>query len=112
MPRSQLLSFSLIFLAGLALAACGGGGPPKPPPPEVGVVTLKTQAVQLTTVLPGRTESYPASDVRPQVNGIVQKRLFTEGGTVMAGQSLYQIDPAPYIAAYNNAKAALATAQA
>jgi membrane fusion protein (multidrug efflux system) len=78
----------------------------------VGVVTLQPQAVQLTTVLPGRTESYRASDVRPQVNGIIQKRLFVEGGMVTAGEPLYQIDPAPYIAAYNNAKATLVAAQA
>jgi RND family efflux transporter MFP subunit len=102
----------VIVLGSAMLAACGGGGPQKPPPPEVGVVTLKAEAVTLTTTLPGRTESYRASDVRPQVNGIIQRRLFTEGGTVTAGQPLYQIDPAPYIAAYNNAKAALAAAQA
>ncbi|MBL6937582.1 MAG: efflux RND transporter periplasmic adaptor subunit [Alphaproteobacteria bacterium] len=107
----QLPSFSVIVLGGALLAACGGGGPPKPPPPEVGVVTLTAQSVTLTSVLPGRTESYRVSDVRPQVNGIVLKRLFTEGGIVTAGQSLYQIDPAPYIAAFNNAKAALASAQ-
>ena len=110
--RSRLLSFGLTVVCSAVLAGCGGGGPPKPPPPEVGVVTLKTEAVTLVTTLPGRTESYRVSDVRPQVNGIVQRRLFTEGGTVTAGQPLYQIDPAPYVAAYNNAKAALATAQA
>jgi len=76
------------------------------------VVTLTAQAVSLTTTLPGRTESYRVSDVRPQVSGIVQRRLFTEGGTVTAGQPLYQIDPAPYVAALNNAKAVLAAARA
>jgi membrane fusion protein (multidrug efflux system) len=111
MPR-QFPFLAALLLAGVMLAGCGGGAPPKQPPPEVGVVTLQPQAVELTTVLPGRTESYRASDVRPQVNGIVQRRLFTEGGTVTAGQALYQIDPAPYIAAYNNAKATLAAAQA
>jgi membrane fusion protein, multidrug efflux system len=110
--RRDLFRFGALVLAGAVLAACGGGGPPKPPPPEVGVVTLKPEAVQLTTVLPGRTESYRVSDVRPQVSGVIQRRLFTEGGTVKAGQPLYQIDPAPYIAALNNAKAALATAKA
>jgi len=109
---SRLPVLGVIFLGSAMLAGCGGSGPPKPPPPEVGVVTLQAEAVQLTTVLPGRTESYRASDVRPQVNGIVQRRLFTEGGTVAAGQPLYQIDPAPYIAAYNNAKAVLASTQA
>jgi membrane fusion protein (multidrug efflux system) len=112
MPRSRLSIVGVVVFGGAMLAACGGNGPPKPPPPEVGAVTLKAEAVTLTTVLPGRTESYRVSDVRPQVNGIIQHRLFTEGGTVTAGQPLYQIDPAPYLAAYNNARAALATAQA
>src|SRR3569833_68295 len=112
-PRHfPLPSLGALVLGSAMLASCGGGGPPKPPRPEGGGVTLKAESVQRTTVLPGRTESYRVSDVRPQVNGIVQRRLFTEGGTVTAGQPLYQIDPAPYIAAYNNAKAALATAQA
>jgi membrane fusion protein (multidrug efflux system) len=108
--RRDLFRFGAFILAGAALAACGGGGPPKMPLPEVGVVVLKPQAVELTAVLPGRTESFRVSDVRPQVNGIVKKRLFTEGGNVTQGQPLYQIDPATYIAALNNAKAAEATA--
>lgn len=108
----QLPSLFAFLFAGAILAACGGGAPPKPPPPDVGVVTLKAESVQLTTILPGRTESYRVSDVRPQVNGIILRRLFIEGGTVTAGQALYQIDPGPYVAAYNNAKAALAAAQA
>jgi len=109
---SRLPVLGVIFLGSAMLAGCGGSGPPKPPPPEVGVVTLQAEAVQLTTVLPGRTESYRASDVRPQVNGIVQRRLFTEGGTVTAGQPLYQIDPSSYRAAVTNARGALGNAQA
>jgi membrane fusion protein (multidrug efflux system) len=81
-------------------------------PPEVGVVTLEPQAVQLSTVLPGRTSPFAISDVRPQIGGIVQARLFQEGANVRAGQLLYQIDPAVYRAAYDQAKAQLASAQA
>ena len=73
---------------------------------------LHPQPVTLTAELPGRTAPYRISEVRPQVNGIVLKRLFAEGGEVKAGQPLYQIDPAPYQAAYNNAAAALTTARA
>lgn len=79
------------------------------PPPEVGVVTIHAKATTLTAELPGRTSPYRISEVRPQVNGIITKRLFTEGSEVKAGQPLYQIDPAPYQAAYNNATAALMT---
>ncbi len=81
-------------------------------PPEVGVVTLEPQTVVLTTVLPGRTSPYAVSDVRPQVNGIIQARLFVEGSNVRAGQVLYQIDPATYRAAYDQAKALVASAEA
>ena len=109
--RREIFRFGALAFAGAALAACGGSGPPKMGPPEVGVVTLKPQAVELTAQLPGRTESYRVSDVRPQVSGVILKRLFVEGGTVTAGQPLYQIDPATYIAALNNEKAAEATAQ-
>jgi membrane fusion protein (multidrug efflux system) len=81
-------------------------------PPEVGIVTLKAEPVELTTVLPGRTNPYAISDVRPQVSGIVQARMFVEGANVRAGQVLYQIDPAPYRAAYDQARAQLASAEA
>ncbi len=80
--------------------------------PEVGVVTLVGKAVPLTTELPGRTSAFRIAEVRPQVNGIILRRLFTEGGLVRAGQPLYQIDPAPYQAALDSQKAALARAQA
>jgi membrane fusion protein (multidrug efflux system) len=81
-------------------------------PPEVGTVTLSPQRLLLTTELPGRIASYLVAEIRPQVNGIIQRRLFEEGSHVEAGQLLYQIDPAPYQAAYDQAKAALATAEA
>ena len=82
------------------------------PPPEVGIVVLHARPATLTAELPGRTAPYRISEVRPQVNGLILKRLFTEGNEVKVGQPLYQIDPAPYQAAYNNASAALATSKA
>jgi membrane fusion protein, multidrug efflux system len=83
-----------------------------PPIPEVAVVTLSTQTVLLTTELPGRTSAFRIAEIRPQVSGIIQKRLFTEGAEVKARDVLYQIDPAPFQAALDNAKAYLAKAEA
>jgi membrane fusion protein, multidrug efflux system len=83
-----------------------------PPKPSVDVVTLRAQPVKLTTELPGRTSPYRTAEVRPQVNGIILKRLFTEGDTVQTGQQLYQIDPAPYEASLASAQATLLHAQA
>jgi len=80
--------------------------------PEVGVVTLKTEPLQITTELPGRTSAFRIAEVRPQVSGIILKRNFTEGGEIKAGESLYQIDPATYQAAYDSAKGDLAKAEA
>jgi membrane fusion protein (multidrug efflux system) len=104
---------ALSLVATLALSSCG-----KPDAvyqqgtPEVGVITIQYRHAELTTELAGRTTPYKTSNVRPQVNGILKALLFTEGGNVAAGQPLYQIDPAPYQAAYDNAVAALATAKA
>lgn len=99
------------------LAACDQAQTQQParapaPPPEVGVVTLAPQKVEIVTQLPGRTAAFRVAEVRPQVSGIVQKRLFEEGGLVQAGQQLYQIDPASYEAAHQSAQAALARASA
>jgi membrane fusion protein (multidrug efflux system) len=80
--------------------------------PEVVAVTAQPQKVVLTTELPGRTSPYLVAEIRPQVNGLVQKRLFTEGSDVQAGQVLYQIDPAPFQAALDSARAALARSEA
>ncbi|HBN8626759.1 efflux transporter periplasmic adaptor subunit [Pseudomonas aeruginosa] len=80
-------------------------------PPEVGVVELKAQDVLLTSDLPGRTTAYRAAEVRPQVSGIIQKRLFTEGAVVRKGQQLYQIDPALYQAAVDKSEATRDTAR-
>ena len=103
---------SAALFAALLLSACGKQTPPPPPPAQVGVVTIQLQPVTLTTELPGRTSPYESSEVRPQVDGIITRRLFREGDMVHAGQVLYQIDPAPYAAAVANSRAALARAQA
>lgn len=96
-----------------ALAACGPGAPPtQRPPPEVTVLEMKPQAFELTIELPGRTAAFRVAEVRPQVSGILQKRLFEEGGAVKAGQVLYHIDPAPYGAAVQRAEAELQRANA
>jgi membrane fusion protein (multidrug efflux system) len=84
---------------------------PPPPAAEVGVVTVEPQAIVLETELPGRTCPYRIAEIRPQVNGIVQKRLFTEGSLVKAGDVLYKIDPAPFKAALANAEASLGVAK-
>jgi membrane fusion protein (multidrug efflux system) len=103
----------LAILAAVVLAGCEHKAPPPaPPPPKVSVVTVQAQAVPITTELPGRVTGYRTADVRPQVNGIILKRLFVEGKDVKAGQQLYQIDPAPYQASYDGAVAADASARA
>jgi membrane fusion protein (multidrug efflux system) len=80
--------------------------------PEVSVIKIDTEEILLTTELPGRTSPYKIAEIRPQVSGIILKRYFTEGSNVKAGEVLYQIDPAQYKAAYDNAKAALSRAEA
>ena len=80
--------------------------------PEVATVTIEPRQIELSTELPGRTSAYLIAEIRPQVNGIVQKRLFREGSDVQAGQLLYQIDSAPFQVAYDSAKASLGKAQA
>ena len=79
---------------------------------EVTVMSVTTQKITLTTELPGRTSAYRIAEIRPQVNGLILKRLFTEGQEVKAGQVLYQIDPAPFQSALDNARAALGKAEA
>src|SRR5512141_1819797 len=109
-------SVALTALASLLLVwGCQGGQGRQAAPapaPEVATVKVSTESVALNTELPGRTSAYLAAEIRPQVNGIIQKRLFTEGSYVRAGQVLYQIDPAPYQAALENAKASVAKAEA
>ena len=114
--ESRTWSVAFAALASLLLVGgcqSGKGREPAPAPvPEVATVNVSTGPVALTTELPGRTSAYRVADVRPQVNGLIQKRLFTEGSLVTAGQVLYQIDPAPFQAVLDNAKAALAKAEA
>jgi membrane fusion protein (multidrug efflux system) len=100
-------------LAAMVLSGCGSAKPaPMSPPPQVSVVTVHRESVPITTELPGRTSAYLVAQVRARVDGVVLKREFKEGGEVKAGQRLYQIDPAPYIAALNSATASLQKAQA
>ena len=116
----RLTAFPMKLLVVLtALAGClflGGCDQQKqaapPPVPEVAVVTVQPQRVELTTELPGRTAPFLVAEIRPQVSGLIQKRLFKEGSDVKAGQVLYQIEPAPFQAALDNARAALGKAEA
>lgn len=109
-------STALSFLALIALTAAGCGSQQAPPPAgaavEVGVITLTPRTVNITNRLPGRTSAYRVAEVRPQVSGIIQKRLFEEGSEVKAGQPLFQIVPDPYKAALASAEAALKRAEA
>lgn len=112
--RTRLATSCIVLLAAASLAACSSDkkAAPEPEPPTVDVVTLQPQDVTLTTNLPGRTAAYRIAEVRPQVSGIILKRTYEQGSTVKAGQQLYLIDPAPYQAAYDSAKAALQNAKA
>ena len=115
MYRTAVFASVGILAASLLLAGCGKKQAPAGPqqgPPEVGVITVQLQRVTLTTELSGRTSPQHIAEVRPQVGGIVQKRLFTEGSDVKAGQALYQIDPASYQAAFASARASEARAEA
>ena len=115
-PSWSRLLVSSICLAGTVTVpvACkkGTSGPPRSGAVEVAVVTVKAAKVVLTTELPGRTSPYLVAEIRPQVNGLIRERSFEEGSNVRAGDLLYQIDPAPYQAAYDQAQAALAMAEA
>ena len=104
----------LTLTVAVLAAGCGHHGPPASAgaPAEVATITVTPRSVALTTELPGRTAPFEVAEVRPQVNGILQERLFTEGADVTAGSLLYRIDPAPYQAAYDQALGALAVAEA
>jgi membrane fusion protein (multidrug efflux system) len=102
----------LLLVAWLILGNRAAPQAPPPGPTPVGVIVVTEQPVSLTTELPGRTSPYETSDVRPQVDGIIRARLFTEGDYVRAGQPLYRIDPVSYQAKVANARAALARARA
>lgn len=102
---AALLAFPLLTQCGKKEEAA------PPPPPEVTYVTLEPQRVTLTTELPGRTSAYLVAEIRPQVNGLIQKRRFVEGSDVKVGDLLYEIDPAPFQAAYDSAQANIAAAK-
>ena len=106
-PAAPFLLASLVMIV-----SCGKGGPPAYPAPEVSVTEIKTQKVVLTTELPARIGANLVADIRPQVSGIIKQRYFEEGAEVKAGSTLYLIDPAQYKAAYDNARASLARAEA
>jgi membrane fusion protein (multidrug efflux system) len=107
------MRFRLLFVV---LLGCNSSPaaqqPPSRPPPEVGIVTLRPEAVTLQTELAGRTVASLVSDVRPQISGILKARRFDEGALVKAGQVLYEIDPAMYRATFQEATADLASAKA
>ncbi len=101
----------------LVLTGCLGGCDDKPPPPapaklQVGVVTIHAAPVAITTDLPGRVTAFRVAEIRPQVAGVILKRLFVEGNDVREGQVLYQIDPAPFEASLASAQASVAKAEA
>lgn len=118
---SRAFSYTALATAvavALTLSACGkssapGGMPPGAGgPPEVGVITVQPQTVEINSELSGRTAANVIAEIRPQIGGIVQNRLFHEGGEVKSGELLYQIDPAVYQANYESAKAGLARSEA
>ena len=123
MPQSRKSEWPLILglvlplsLVAVTLSGCdepqAAVKPAAPAPVEVGVVEIRPEPLTLTTELPGRTRAHLVAEVRPQVGGIIEQRLFREGAEVGAGELLYRIYPASFQAAYDSAKAALAKAQA
>ncbi|WP_205905210.1 efflux RND transporter periplasmic adaptor subunit [Collimonas pratensis] len=114
-PKKTLLTLMLTpLLAAAMLGACSRStdAPAPKAVAEVGIVTVKPEPQSVSTELPGRTVAYLTADIRPQIGGIIQRRLFTEGADVRQGQALYQIDPATYQAAADSARASLAKAEA
>jgi membrane fusion protein, multidrug efflux system len=102
-----------VFLALAVLNGCGHKPAPySMPPPEVGVITVQAESLPITTELPGRIDPVRTAEVRARVAGILLKRVFEEGSNVKAGDVLFRIDPAPFQAAYDSAKASLAKAEA
>lgn len=111
-PESRTIGSVLLAAWGVLVSGCARHAPSPPPKPAVSVVKLHARPVSLTTELPGRVSAYRVAEVRPQVGGVILKRLFKEGDLVATGQQLYQIDPAPYEAALASARATLAHARA
>lgn len=116
-PGNRLASLGALLFLSAGLVACGGGAGQNgqgrtQAPPTVGVMTVQSSSLQLTTELPGRLESSRIAEVRARVTGVLLKRVFEEGSDVKAGQLLYRIDANPYEAALQSAQAQLAQAQA
>src|SRR5580692_6079091 len=111
-PENRFFRNLLLAALAVLVSGCAKHVPPPPPMPAVTIVGLHARPVSLTTELPGRVSAYRIAEVRPQVNGVILKRLFKEGDLVGAGQQLYQIDAAPYQAALASARATLAHARA
>ena len=116
-PRPSYKWHSAVAMASVTALVLLSGCSKKQAPqaaslPQVGVITVHTQPVARITDLPGRTSAVLTSEIRPQVSGVILKRLFVEGSDVKAGQPLYQIDPATYQASYDSAEASLKHAQA
>src|SRR6187549_1966637 len=110
--RSALIRSGLCVVLSL-LAACSGGASDRDrQPPQVGYIVVQPVAVPVSVTLAGRIVAYETSEVRPQINGLIRRRLFTEGSVVRAGQPLYQIDASLYRAAVNQAEANLSSARA
>ncbi|HGA3140098.1 TPA: efflux RND transporter periplasmic adaptor subunit [Enterobacter hormaechei] len=110
----RCLPLSGFIVCAALLTGCDGQENPQQhaQAPQVSVHIVKSAPLAVKTELPGRTDAYRVAEVRPQVSGIILHRNFTEGSDVKAGESLYQIDPATYQAAYDNAKGELVKAQA
>ncbi len=115
MPRIFSPKILLLVSLSLVLASCSGNDSEKnraPKAPEVGVMTVQKVTQPIVADLPGRTNPYLIAEIRPQVSGIIRQRTFTEGAFVKAGELLYQIEPAPYLASYQSAAAALQKTEA
>jgi len=116
MQPSRTSLYMISALTGtLWLAGCGQAEPgasAQAPAPSVGVIELKAQNITLSRELPGRVQAWQQAEIRPQVSGLIQSRLFDEGSQVKAGQALYQIDAAPFEAALASAEAAATKAKA
>ncbi|MCL1926449.1 MAG: efflux RND transporter periplasmic adaptor subunit [Syntrophorhabdaceae bacterium] len=111
-PLAWIMVFTLVF-GGMVVGGCGKKDKAQQQAiPEVTVMTVAPRQIELTTELPGRAAAFRVAEIRPQVNGIIRERLFREGSDVAAGQVLYQIDPATFQAALENARAALGRAEA
>ena len=112
-PRIILTAaLATLVLTGLSLAGCGGSDNKAKPPPEVGFAVLAPTTAPVVTELPGRTSATSTAEVRPQITGVIERRMFTEGALVHRGQPLYRIDASLYRAAQMQASANLASAQA